>query len=175
MINPVPRYKGLSPTISDGFRDNRADHNGVDIMFRRPQSGSASLPEYAKHYFMPNGHPAVAVLGGTVRTATTIGTGGYVVIDHPSGLTSQYMHLRNLRVKAGDTVIPGKAVGDISHNPTGYRLNHLHFQMRRDGRLIDPEPLLRTATIIDAPVTFPLVQIALTVGASYLAYRYLFV
>jgi murein DD-endopeptidase MepM/ murein hydrolase activator NlpD len=174
MINPVPRYRGLNPTISDGFRDNRADHNGVDLMFRRPQSGSAALPEYSKHYFMPNGHPAVAIDHGVVREAKQIGTGGYVVIDHPNGLTTQYMHLRNLRVRAGDRVIPGKAVGDISHNVSGYRLNHLHFQMRRNGALIDPEPLLRVATIIDAPVTFPVLGFALSIAAGYLAYRYLF-
>lgn len=174
MIFPVPRLVGLSPVVSDGFRENRADHNGVDLMFRRPQSGHAALPEYARHYFMPSRHPAVAIDHGTVRTAKTISTGGYVVIDHPNGLTSQYMHLRNLRVKPGDRVTPGKAIGDISHNASGYRLNHLHFQLRRHGELIDPEPLLRAATVIDRPTGFPIVPMLATIAVAYLAQRYLF-
>lgn len=77
-----------------------------------------------------------------------------MVLDHVGGLQSQYMHLTNLRVKAGDSVETGDVVGTISHNPSGYRLNHLHFQLRQNGSLVDPETVLKDLPVLDAPGGF---------------------
>lgn len=152
MIYPVPIHKGYMPEVSSSFRSpSRPTHDGVDIMYKRDDAGPQMLPVYAKRYFMPNGVPVLAILDGVVQRSMEIGTGGYIVIDHPGGLRSQYMHLRNRRVKTGDRVKAGQNIADISHNPSGYQLNHLHFQIRRNGRLIDPEPVIIGAQRVKAP------------------------
>ncbi len=152
---PVPLLGKLKPRISDGYgmRSSGKKHVGVDIMYRRPEKGTPKLPVYSKHYFLPDGIAAIAYDGGVVTTSKEIGTGGYIVIEHPDGMTSQFMHLKNRVVAEGQTVDPGQTIATVWHNVSGYRLNHLHFQLRKNGKLVDPEPYLRKAAFVSAPRT----------------------
>ena len=82
--------------------------------------------------------PAVAVAAGTVTTLTKAinrpasdypgtlsgGTWGAVLIDH-NGWFTGYMHLKDIKVKDGDTVSSGQLIGSIS--VTGGVPYHLHF------------------------------------------------
>ncbi len=156
-IFPVPLLGSTKPRISDGYgvRSSGKIHSGVDLMYRRPEKGTAKLPVYSKHYFLPEGIAAIAYDGGVVTTSKEIGTGGYIVIEHPDGMTSQYMHVKNRVVAEGQTVEPGQTIATVFHNTSksGYKLNHLHFQLRKDGKLVDPEPYLRKADVVSAPRT----------------------
>jgi murein DD-endopeptidase MepM/ murein hydrolase activator NlpD len=98
---------------------------------------------------MPAGVRALAVARGRVSVSTDIGTGGYVRIWHPGDLVTQYLHLAERYVSPGQIVEQGQALGVIGYDPSGYKLNHLHFEMLvgavgagRDQHL-DPEPYLR--------------------------------
>jgi murein DD-endopeptidase MepM/ murein hydrolase activator NlpD len=91
---------------------------------------------------MPAGLPALSLGPGVVRTAKPTSTGDYVSIDHPGGYRSEYMHLRNLRVSKGQQVEAGQPIGTVSFNPADFNLIHLHFQLRKNGALIDPRPLI---------------------------------
>lgn len=174
MIYPVPRIDGKNPVISSRYRSpQRPDHIGVDIMFRRDKSGAQNLPEYSKHYYMPSNVYAVSILPGRVTTARTIGTGGYVVIEHAGGLKSQYMHLRRLQVNVGDKVDAGQPVGFVYHNPRGYRLNHLHFQLRKNERVVDPAPYLLNAKVINEPMSPFVWKLPLVGLASFITYKML--
>jgi len=63
--------------------------------------------------------------------------GLYVIIDHGNGLTTLYAHLSDIDVKVGDKVSQGEKIGEGGR--TGYATgNHLHFEMRLDGNVMDP-------------------------------------
>ena len=84
---------------------------------------------------------------GTEVRATGAGTvvvagrnGGYgnmVEIDHGDGLTTRYAHLSQVLVKVGDHVETDGPVGlsGTTGRSTG---PHLHYEVRRDGKAIDP-------------------------------------
>lgn len=150
---PVPLLVGgRKPRITDsfGYSEIRGRvHEGVDIMYPRlPSDGGkedvAVLPIYARRSFMPFGVPAIAVANGQVIIVKKIGTGIVINVDH-KGWVSQYFHLRSAAVKDGQYVAKGQALGEIGFDPSGYALNHLHFQIKIEGEIVDPEPYLRKA------------------------------
>lgn len=114
--------------------------------FTWPLRGEIS--QFASWYHMgiditsPVGTPIVASQNGRVTKASA-GTwdGGYgtsVVIDNGGGYSSNYAHLSSLNVGAGDNVEAGKTVigwVGLTGRTTG---SHLHFEIRRDGVLVNP-------------------------------------
>ena len=142
-------------------------------MVKRAAKGATNLPIYSPNYYMPYGVPVLAYDDGVVTRAGTIGTGGRVEIKHAGGLVSKYYHVRNLRVKVGDQVKAGQSIAEVYHNVGGYRLNHLHYEMYKNGTLINPEALLSKATMIDVSGNF-LLKVGLAVGAGLLISKYVF-
>jgi murein DD-endopeptidase MepM/ murein hydrolase activator NlpD len=88
------------------------------------------------------GTPVGAAAAGTVvRAEAAGGYGNLVVIRHPDGLETRYAHLSAIEVKKGDEVAVGQQVGQVGS--TGQSTGpHLHFEVRKDGKPIDPRPLL---------------------------------
>jgi len=90
----------------------------------------------------PTGTPVGAAAGGTVTHAGPAGTyGNLVTIRHENGYETRYAHLSAVTVAPGDRVAPGQQVGKVG--TTGYSTGpHLHFEVRHEGKTIDPAPLL---------------------------------
>lgn len=91
---------------------------------------------------VPTGTPIRAMSGGRVRFAGVQGDYGNVVwIDHGGGVLTVYAHLSRLDVGTGDPVDAGQQIGlsGSSGNASG---PHLHFEVWRWGRPVDPVPLL---------------------------------
>jgi murein DD-endopeptidase MepM/ murein hydrolase activator NlpD len=65
------------------------------------------------------------------------GYGNMVEIDHGDGLTTRYAHLSRVLVKVGDHVDAADPVGlsGTTGRSTG---PHLHYEVRRDGKALDP-------------------------------------
>lgn len=65
--------------------------------------------------------------------------GNSVVIVHGNGWESQYAHLRkgSIAVKPGQTVKTGDVLGQVGLSGLT-EFPHLHFEVRRDGAIIDP-------------------------------------
>lgn len=107
----------------DPIDHTRKGHAGLDIAAR-------------------TGTPVVAALGGTVERAGPAGTyGNLVVVRHPDGSETRYAHLSAISVKVGDQVAIGAPLGAVG--TTGRSTGpHLHFEVRRNGRPVDPWPLL---------------------------------
>lgn len=95
----------------------------------------------------PFGTPIVAARSGKVIKASS-GTwdGGYgnnIEIDSGDGYQTLYSHLSTFNVGVGDEVVGGKtvigAVG-LTGRTTG---SHVHFEIRRNGVLLNPLPYLQ--------------------------------
>ncbi|WP_233290751.1 M23 family metallopeptidase [Shinella sp. PSBB067] len=119
--NPLP---GSSITSrfgnrTDPFLGRLALHAGIDF---RASSGTQIRSTGA----------------GTVLVAgRTGGYGNMVEIDHGGGVTTRYAHLSQVLVKPGDHVEINDPVGlsGTTGRSTG---PHLHYEVRRNGKAIDP-------------------------------------
>jgi len=75
---------------------------------------------------------------------------GTVYVQHPGGLTTQYMHLSSAAVKVGDKVKTGQLIGLAGETGKRYipqMTPHLHFGLAKNGQFIDPEPFLKSQGI----------------------------
>lgn len=107
----------------DPFTKRRAFHSGID-------------------YPAPKGTPIYASAGGRVIfSGYRSEYGNTVEIDHGGGLVTRYAHASSLLVKSGQIVMPGEQIAKVGS--TGRSTGpHLHFEIMRDGRFVDPRVYL---------------------------------
>ncbi|EDL49849.1 M23 family metallopeptidase [Erythrobacter sp. SD-21] len=110
----------------DPFNRRAAMHNGLD--FR----GATGAPIFA------------AAKGRVTFVGRKGGYGNTVEITHGNGLMTRYAHMSAFRAKVGETVQPGEVIGAIGS--TGRSSGpHLHFEVRSNGRPLNPRTFLETA------------------------------
>ena len=117
----LARYSGNELVKNKTMNDWRV-HTGIDI--------KAELNDVVK-----------AVADGTVTKIYSDPTYGTVLeIVHPDEVVSYYMGLvQNVPVKKGDKVTRGQGIGVVGEIPGEVAdVYHLHFEMRKNGKLIDP-------------------------------------
>jgi murein DD-endopeptidase MepM/ murein hydrolase activator NlpD len=91
---------------------------------------------------IPMGTPIRAAGGGRVqRAGDDPEYGRFVLIAHPDGYRTMYGHASRLLVAAGDSVTAGQVIG-LSGSTGRSTAPHLHYEVLRDGRSIDPRSLL---------------------------------
>ena len=67
--------------------------------------------------------------------------GNTVIVDNGHGVTTLYGHASKLGVKQGQPIKRGEYIGNVGS--TGWSTGpHLHFEVRKDGKPIDPTPYL---------------------------------
>ena len=65
-----------------------------------------------------------------------VGYGKLVIVKHNNRLLSAYAHNERLQVKEGDDVKRGQHIADMGRSAKGRTI--LHFEIRRDGKPVDP-------------------------------------
>jgi lipoprotein NlpD len=108
-----PVIRGYSPTV----------HKGIDIGGKR-------------------GDPVHAVAAGKVVYAGTgiVGFGELLIVKHNEVYLSAYGHNDRLLVSEGDTVNAGQRIAEKGSSGTD-RVK-LHFEIRKEGKPVDPQRLL---------------------------------
>ncbi|MBO0662844.1 M23 family metallopeptidase [Jiella sp. MQZ9-1] len=108
----------------DPFLGRRALHSGID-------------------FAVPRGRPIQATAAGRVIHAGPAGGyGNMVEIDHGNGITTRYGHMSTISVTVGEEVSRNETIGAVGS--TGRSTGpHLHYEIREDGRPIDPERFFR--------------------------------
>jgi murein DD-endopeptidase MepM/ murein hydrolase activator NlpD len=93
------------------------------------------------------GTPVLAAGDGVVVFAGRRGGYGNVVfIDHGHGVVTRYGHMRKIETKVGSVLTAGTRIGQVGS--TGRATGpHLHFEVRLDGRDVDPKTALVVAEI----------------------------
>jgi murein DD-endopeptidase MepM/ murein hydrolase activator NlpD len=115
---------------SDPFHAGAAMHPGIDL------AGSYGTPIYA-------------TADGTVLRAgwNSGGYGNLVEIDHGRGITTRYGHMSAILVSPGQHIVRGQQVGRMGSTgrSTG---NHLHYEVRIDGRAVNPIPFMKSTDYV---------------------------
>jgi lipoprotein NlpD len=129
----------------------------ADIAATKPSSAGWTWPTpgkvvvtYASGDPTRQGIDIVGELGQPVRAARDgevvysgaglIGYGELVIIKHSPELLSAYGHNRVRLVKEGDKVKSGQKIAEMGKNAANRVL--LHFEVRKNGKPVDPLPLL---------------------------------
>lgn len=87
---------------------------------------------------VPVGTPVLSAMAGIVSGGGySDARGNYLVVDHGSGITTLYQHLSKALVRVGDTVSAGQQIA-LSGNSGISTGAHLHYEVRKDGQVIDP-------------------------------------
>jgi len=89
-----------------------------------------------------NGLPIKAAEAGKVVYSGSglIGYGQLIIVKHNDNYLSAYGHNRSILVKEGDQVTKGQDIAEMGTANNGNPL--LHFEIRRDGKPVDPLGLL---------------------------------
>ena len=115
---------------SDPFHAGAAMHPGIDL------AG-------------PYGTPVYATADGIVLRAgwNNGGYGNLVEIDHGRGITTRYGHMSAILVQEGEHITRGEQIGRIGSTgrSTG---NHLHYEVRIDGRPVNPIPFMKSTDYV---------------------------
>ena len=84
------------------------------------------------------GEPVVAADSGSVVYAGSglAGYGELVIIKHNEQFLSAYGHNSKLLIKEGDAVKAGQKIAEVGSSGTDS--NKLHFEIRKDGKPVDP-------------------------------------
>jgi lipoprotein NlpD len=84
------------------------------------------------------GQPIKAASGGKVVYSGSglIGYGQLIIVKHNKRYLSAYAHNNKVLVREGDSVKGGQRIAEMGRS--GARQVKLHFEIRRDGRPIDP-------------------------------------
>ena len=115
---------------ADPFRGSAAMHPGIDL------AG-------------PRGTPIYATADGNVLRAgwNSGGYGNLVEVDHGRGITTRFGHLSAILVRPGEHVTRGQLIGRMGSTgrSTG---NHLHYEVRIDGRAVNPIPFMKSTDYV---------------------------
>ncbi|HEY0269841.1 MAG TPA: M23 family metallopeptidase [Sphingomonas sp.] len=99
----------------------------------------------------PMGTPIYATADGYVSRAEHSygGYGNVVEIQHGKGIMTRYGHMSQMLTHAGQRVHRGDMIGLMGSTgrSTG---SHLHYEVRIDGRAVNPTPFLQTADYLTA-------------------------
>ncbi len=91
----------------------------------------------------PEGTDIRAVLDGKVAYSSWLrGYGLTMIVDHGAGLLSVYAHAAVLLVEQGDQVQRGEPLGKVGETGS-LRGPYLYFEIRQDGKPVDPTIWLR--------------------------------
>jgi murein DD-endopeptidase MepM/ murein hydrolase activator NlpD len=70
------------------------------------------------------------------------GFGRVIEISHDHGLVTRYAHLRKILVKRGQEVEQGATIGQVGNSGRATGV-HLHYEILRDGKALDPLKFLK--------------------------------
>jgi lipoprotein NlpD len=109
----------VTGTILAGFAGERALNKGIDIGAKK-------------------GEPVVAAESGTVVYAGNglHGYGNLLIIKHNQNYLSAYAHNSQLLVTEGEAVKSGQRIAEVGSS--GTNRDKLHFEIRHDGKPVDP-------------------------------------
>jgi len=110
---------------------------------QRILNGKPRRPHYGIDFHAPEGTPVKAMMDGKVTLAENdmYFTGGTIIFDHGHGISTLYMHMKDIYVKIGQEIKQGEIVGTLgqSGRATG---PHLDIRLNWFDVKLDPQTIL---------------------------------
>ena len=110
---------------------------------QRILNGKPRRPHYGIDFHAPEGTPVKSMLDGVVTLVANdmYFTGGTIIFDHGHGISTLYMHMKDINVKKGQKVKKGEIVGTLgqSGRATG---PHLDIRLNWFEIKLDPMSIL---------------------------------
>ncbi len=111
---------------------------------QRILNGKPRRPHYGIDFHAPEGTPVKAMMDGIVTLSQNdmYFTGGTIIFDHGHGISTLYMHMKDISVKVGQRVKQGQIVGTLgqSGRATG---PHLDIRLNWFDVKLDPMTILK--------------------------------
>jgi len=111
---------------------------------QRILNGKPRRPHYGVDFHAPEGTPVKAMMDGEITLAEKdmYFTGGTIIFDHGHGISTLYMHMKEVSVKVGQKVKQGDIVGTLgkSGRATG---PHLDIRLNWFEVKLDPASVLK--------------------------------
>lgn len=159
-LDSATLLKGQNLFIPGAKMDSKALQKAMGELFIWPLDGGYRIssrfgPRLDPFTQVPSSHTGIdlAIVQGTPIKAAMSGKiavvgytnvyGNYVIIDHENGYQTLYAHMQKpAPVKKGQRVAQGTRIGAVGN--TGYSTGpHLHFTVYKNGKLINPETVLK--------------------------------
>ena len=110
---------------------------------QRVLNGKPRRPHYGIDFHAPEGTPVKSMMDGIVTLVQNdmYFTGGTIIFDHGHGISTLYMHMKDINVKVGQKVTRGEIVGTLgqSGRATG---PHLDIRLNWFEVKLDPMTIL---------------------------------
>tara|TARA_B110001452_G_scaffold251123_1_gene239881 strand:- start:151 stop:960 length:810 start_codon:yes stop_codon:yes gene_type:complete len=110
---------------------------------QRILNGKPRRPHYGIDFHAPEGTPVKAMMDGVVTLSkkNMYFTGGTIIFDHGHGVSTLFMHMKDINVKVGQKVRQGEIVGTLgkSGRATG---PHLDIRLNWFDVKLDPATVL---------------------------------
>mgnify|MGYP001319532447 FL=1 len=110
---------------------------------QRILNGKPRRPHYGIDFHAPEGTPVKAMMDGEITLVANdmYFTGGTIIFDHGHGISTLYMHMKDINVKTGQKVKQGQIVGTLgqSGRATG---PHLDIRLNWFDVKLDPATIL---------------------------------
>jgi murein DD-endopeptidase MepM/ murein hydrolase activator NlpD len=145
-----------------GPAPNDGDARRAGLAFHWPVQGEVNSPFGRRWGRRHQGIDIRAPRGTLIRAAEAgrvihsgRGLGGYgrvVIIRHAGGFSTVYAHTNRNYVAVGDRVAKGQRIAEVGStgNASG---PHLHFEVRRERRALDPRAYLPGVSVAAAPAS----------------------